>query len=68
MHVSDKYVQDFSALWKARHPNDPMTEAELLDMATHFLRAVELVYRPLPGQTLPCLEKLFREKEAAEDK
>jgi hypothetical protein len=48
MRLSKEALQDFEAILKKKYPGRVFTDQEILDMATRVMRAVELIYRPLP--------------------
>ena len=50
MKITEEALKEFEALWRQDHPNEEISKAQLLEMATRVMRAVELVYRPIPPE------------------
>ena len=52
MQLTDEALREFEDLYKRQNPNKEVSKEELIDMATRTMRAVKLVYRPIPRKKL----------------
>ncbi len=52
MRITDEALKEFEVLWCRDHPNEEITKEQLRDMATRVMRAVSLVYQPIPSEKL----------------
>jgi len=49
MKLTDEALEELEDLLKQDYPNQKFTKPELLAIGNRLIRAVELVYRPIPS-------------------
>ncbi len=58
MQLSDEAINDFEKLWKEDHPGKEISRQDLIEIATRIMRAVHLVYKPIPKDKLDIYRKI----------
>ena len=45
MQLSKHALQEFKVLWEQNHPNEDISDDELLAMATRVITAIEIIWK-----------------------
>ena len=70
MKITEEARKEFESLWRDDHPNQEVTQEQLLEMATRVMRAVESIYRAIPpekAERFLRLQKQRRQKQKPHD-
>jgi len=58
MKLTNEALTELEALLRKDYPNQKFTKAQLLETANRLMRAVELVYRPIPTEKVETFKHL----------
>lgn len=56
--LTEEALHEFESIWRKHHPGQAITPTQLAAQAALVLRAVQLVYRPIPVDKERLYQKL----------